>query len=257
MKTISELAHLIGVDRWTIKKWGAEFSEYLSASANPRKGEQRQYTEKDIRVLALIYMYWEDEPDYEDIRMLLNSETYNEREYVDFAYMNMPLFQELPDEIDETWTHGLILDSRLLGYEHIEVARAYKYSGDILLDKALAGNELQELKDPILFSYRHAIELYLKFIVGYEYDPRDRDAHYISKLVKSLKDKYGKDLPKWANDLLDTFHEADPKGTAFRYPGQLPSTILEYWVDFRQLRMLMNHLFEGFEELVRNNYSRS
>ena len=45
---------LFNVSHTTIKNWCAEFADYLSPSARPEPGHQRQFMEDDLRVLALV-----------------------------------------------------------------------------------------------------------------------------------------------------------------------------------------------------------
>ena len=99
MATISEVARLLGVDRDTVKKWTTEFAEHLSLTANPSKGKERQFGEADLRVLALVADFWEDDPDLENIHAMLNSGEFNEEHFAEFARLHTPLFQEMPGAI--------------------------------------------------------------------------------------------------------------------------------------------------------------
>lgn len=54
MATVSEVARLIGVEPGKVKRWATEFAEYLSLTARPAKGKERQFSEADLRVLAVI-----------------------------------------------------------------------------------------------------------------------------------------------------------------------------------------------------------
>ena len=134
MKTVSEIARLFKVDKDTIKNWCFEFSDYLSPSAKLSNGQARAFTESDIRVFALIYYYWEDDPDIEHIRTLLNEEHHFEDMFVEFAYLHTPLFQEPPEDLDGTWTHGILINGMALR-RHLDVARAYKTAGDALVNR--------------------------------------------------------------------------------------------------------------------------
>ena len=121
MKTTSEVARLFRVDRDTIKNWCYEFSDYLSTSAKLSDDQARAFTESDIRVFALIYYYWEDTPDIEYIRTLLNQEHHLEDMFVEFAYLNTPVFQEPPEELDDTWTHSILINGMALR-RHLDIA---------------------------------------------------------------------------------------------------------------------------------------
>lgn len=45
---------LFNVSHTTIKNWTAEFSDYLSPLATPESRKARQFTEEDLKVLALV-----------------------------------------------------------------------------------------------------------------------------------------------------------------------------------------------------------
>lgn len=109
MASISEVAGHLGVSRDTVKTWTHEFAEHLSLTANPSKGKERQFTEADLRVLALVADFWEDDPDFENIHAMLNCGEYNDERFAEFARLRTPLFQEIPEEIDETWQHGVLV----------------------------------------------------------------------------------------------------------------------------------------------------
>ena len=65
-------------------------------------------------MLALVSHYWEEEPDYENIYALLNSgEHYSER-YLAIAYVNTPIFQDIPDDLECGEDPALIVFSKAL-----------------------------------------------------------------------------------------------------------------------------------------------
>ncbi len=68
MYSVAETAKILQVDKKHIKDWSFHFSEYLSPQANPQKDKQRFYTLEDIRIFAYVLIYWEDEPDIENIK---------------------------------------------------------------------------------------------------------------------------------------------------------------------------------------------
>jgi hypothetical protein len=107
--SVSEAARLLEVERELIKKWAYHFREYLSSRANPQKGSPREFCDMDLRKLAYISMYWEDEPDLESIKIGLNMEDYHEDIYNNFITKVTPLFRDLPEELNEDWRHGAII----------------------------------------------------------------------------------------------------------------------------------------------------
>lgn len=257
MKTVGEVARLFRVDSDTVKKWCYEFSDYLTASAVPEKGQPRVFTESDIRVLAVVRSYWEDEPDYEYIRILLNEEHHLEDRFVEFAYLNTEIFQEPPEGLDGTWTHGILINGMSLR-RPLDIARAYKTAGDALVEQALSSYPPYELDYPIFFTYRHAIEVYLKIIVGFAFDPEKatKGPHSLERLRKRLEEKVEFSLPDWMEARITDFDQIDPTSTTFRYAEGMPKAVRdgELWIDLNQLKTVMRFLCENFEELLYRLY---
>lgn len=52
--TTQQIADLFAVSHQTVKNYCAEFAAYLSPTATPEKGQQRQFTDDDVAVLALV-----------------------------------------------------------------------------------------------------------------------------------------------------------------------------------------------------------
>jgi DNA-binding transcriptional MerR regulator len=255
MRQVSEAARLFGVGRDTVKKWCHEFPSYLSATANPPTGQVRYFTDRDLRVLAVIFYYWEAEPDYEAIRHRLDSGYQDEEMYLEFAYLNTPVFREPPDDIGEEYEYCIMLNGEFLR-SAIDVARAYKRSGDALVGQAITSQyHPHELDYPIFFNYRHAIELYLKILADFDFEAER--THDLLKLIVSLEAKYGKKVPEWMKDRLMEFHSIDPEAKAFRYSGSMPAKADEQllWVDLYQLQTVMRVICEAFEEVIGLPYS--
>ena len=54
MYTTKDICDKFGVSRETVRQWTNQFSDYLSPTATPEKGRQRNYTDKDLTVFALV-----------------------------------------------------------------------------------------------------------------------------------------------------------------------------------------------------------
>lgn len=54
MYTTTHAALIFGCSVETIRLWAMEFQAYLSPNANPGKGRMRQFSDDDMRVLALV-----------------------------------------------------------------------------------------------------------------------------------------------------------------------------------------------------------
>jgi len=254
MRTIGDVSRLLDVDRDTLKAWIKEFHEHLSEFAHPRSGRTRLFTETDTRVLALISEYWEDEPDLENIHAMLNSGEQNSEHFVELVHLNTPIFQEVPDDLDETWTHGVLLSSMYLR-PLIEVARSYKYAADELVKEALSFQEPHLLDYPIFFTYRHTLELYLKLVLHDQ--PQAKDiGHDLGGLIKAVEKKLGGKSSDWVRSRLHEFNEIDPTSDLFRYADRAPEhrQHVETWVDLCQLKSVMDRLCEAFETHIRNHW---
>lgn len=242
MATIAEVARILDVDRESAKRWATDFAEHLSLTANPRKGRERRFTEADLRVLALIAEHYEMDEEADDIHYALNSGYQHEERFVEFARLHSPLFQELPDEIDETWQHGVLIGG-MACRELPQVARAYKLAADELVKQALASQEPHELDYPILFLYRHTVELFLKAALA---SPPEH--HDLGRLIQLLEAECGNKLAGWIKDRLWDFHKIDCMSDMFRYAE--PPADGELWIDFHQLQTVIDKLVQAFEQYM-------
>lgn len=251
MRTISEVAKLLGVDREHVKSWIAEFSDHLSEWAQPEAGRSRLFTDADTRVLALVRDYWEAEPDLENLHACLNTGDQNSDHYMDLVHLNTPVFQDVPDDLDETWDHGVLLSSMWLR-PTIEVARAYKYAADELVKEALCCHEPHLLDYPIFYTYRHMLELYLKILLD---DPPQAKqiGHNLPALIRAIEKKFHRQANEWVIARIREFSEIDPTSDLFRYADRPPRhpKHVEVWIDFVQLKATMTQLCEVFEERLR------
>lgn len=243
-RSVSQTAKILGVDVQQVKRWAWLFREYLSKGANPGKGLTRVFTDNDVLALIHVALHWEEDPDMEAIQCGLDGRY---GDYRHFLYQNTPILQEPPEDLDETWTHGLLLNGGLVdGY--LELARNYKRSADALLDSALKrGEEARDWGYPVLFGYRHALELYLK-IIGRIEEPTHSLRECVDQIEKRHKQKIGSSIREW---ILE-FDRIDPRGTAFRYADDEAGTLqyAEFWVDFLQLKYAMGMIFEALDRSV-------
>lgn len=127
------------------------------------------------------------------------------------------IFQDPPDDINETWIHGAILGGIMYDiHTTISVADAFKLASDVLVDKVLeSGVEAYEVVYPVLYNYRHCLELYLKAVL------RDARGHKLSDLMEKLEEqvqeKFKANLPVWFKKWLLEFDEFDHGSDTFRY----------------------------------------
>jgi hypothetical protein len=172
------------------------------------------------------------------------------------------IFQDLPDGLGEEEFYFGTYVLGIGGMNGIEVARAFAEAANRLLTEAAAQREGWEAAYPILFCYRHALELYLKALL-----PNSRHGHNLGKLAKALKPiiegRYAENDVTWLLDRIAEFDRIDPKSTIFRYHDGSETAYklaehpnLELWVDFRNLRQKVTRMFKGLEKVLLDSYHR-
>jgi DNA-binding transcriptional MerR regulator len=245
-RSISQVADILGVDSQQVKTWVGLFKEHLSPQANPEKGQPRSFTDSDVLVLTHVTMHWEEDPDLEEIKMGLNHEDHYNDAYRDILYRNTPILQEAPDDHDETWRHGILLNGGDVG-ERLTLARSYKQSADSLLELALQIREPRDLGYPVLYAYRHSLELYLKLIGEIE-----EYIHELNDCIKRVEKRYGRRISSPIREWIIEFDKIDPKGTAFRYADDQARTLTyaDFWVDLVQLKFAMRRVFQTLDHAV-------
>lgn len=251
MITASEVAHIFEVDRDTVKAWAYKFRDYLNHKANPPKGEVRYFTQNDLMVLALVSRYWDEDPDYENIYAHLNCEDHYLDSYVATSYINTPIFQDIPDDF-EGGDYPAIVGFGGWRQEESElsfrIADAYKMAGDQLVDTAISSHIAYELLYPIVFTYRHAIEMYLKILL---LPDKYEKTHELSPLIRACQVKYDMKFSKWSKARLYEFEEIDRYSDTFRYAdSKTPYPNREMTINLRQLRVVVDHLCTGMKNLA-------
>lgn len=245
-RNITATARLLGVDSQRVKTWAWAFKDQLSRGANPGKGRSRTFTDSDV--LALIYAFIRSEggEGIDDVRAGLEREDHFEDQYREILYAHTSILQDPPDDLDETWRHGILLIG--VGADgYLALARNYRESADALLDLALNSGEPRNWGYPVLFAYRHTLELYLK-IVG----EIDEHIHSLKECVRLVEKRHGERLPSPARHWIIELDEIDPAGTAFRYADDQTGTIkhAEYWLDFVQFRFAMARVFRMLDTAI-------
>ena len=234
--------------------WTNKFAEFFSTSVT-QKGETRIYTASDVSVLAVI----RDLSDHDtmsldeissEIRTALNSGVQYEDNYLELAYLVTPLFQEVPPGIDDSWTHGALIGGMTSG-DGLAIAQSYRYAGDILIEYALKDDAASYLILPILYSYRHALEIYLKLCTE-----NNTKTHNLNSLIASFQRQVQpRQISPWVMGILDDFHNSDANSTTFRYGENWPES--ELWIDLNQLKSVMAILYQELEHFIGDNVIRS
>ena len=254
MRKVADIARLFDVQSETVKKWCYHFGEHLSASATV-KAKTRLFDDSDLRIFAMIYYYWEDDPDYEHIHACLNSSQQDCEKFREFSLLHSSIFRnaEHCDYVgDQAWQCGILFSDDSPLFSQIAVAQSYKAAADTLVEAIRSSHQPFNLAYPIFFTYRHSLELYLKILS--QYNPKtDKEAHSLDKLIKRIEERYGEKFPTWMRDRLHDFHDIDPGSTSFRYLDQNTGVITgkyEIWVDFGHLKFVMDKLCDVFENVI-------
>ncbi len=156
--------------------------------------------------------------------------------------LDHPVFQEVPDGISEDWTWGVLVGGMAAEREIARIAGAYRRAGDILVQESLESRLPWEFMYPILFNYRHTLELYLKAALHSEYH-----GHDLIPLISELS-KRGI-VSSSVIERLREFARVDPKSTGFRYvlKRSNPLNDKEEWVDLRHLSETVALLVQALE----------
>ncbi len=140
------------------------------------------------------------------------------------------------------------------------MSEGYKMGADAMVDEALGDNSKgATLVFPILFNYRHYLELSLKYLIA-TYGPAVGlepvwNTHHLIPLwnmLLELMDAYGTSDPDEADQVVGSivqeFAKLDPNSFANRYPVDTRGNVIELAmeeVDLTALRDVMNGV-DGF-----------
>ncbi len=145
---------------------------------------------------------------------------------------------------------------------NVLMLKGYLRAGHVLLDKCLKNlNEGHTMIYPILFCYRHALEMNMQWIIssyGHRYGvslPSKKD-HNLDPLWKCCKAVFAHPDNKSAaigastvGKLIQQFHRLDIRAQAFRYPVKKDGTLIRLpnvAIDLSNLREVMDGLKNFF-----------
>ncbi len=186
---------------------------------------------------------------------------------MDASELSRPLFEE-PDESLERpdgWSEpkGFLVGGMALPTRS-ELAQQYYDAGSVLVEAIHCHRwEDYRLVNPVLFLYRHALELLLKDIL----DDHGKE-HDLGRLTERLEllvsERYGQCLPSWITQRLTELAAIDPSSTAFRYAEtynkaskeSLP-VAGEVHVNLHHLGLVMEALRSALVRLLSENESRT
>lgn len=237
---VAEVAKILEIEKQVIKNMAYHFKEYLNPNANPEKGKAREFTVKDICTLGYISTYWEEEPDFENIRYGLNANEMFEYPYSELVTKSKPIFREFSDELLGTnvWMIGGMAECS----DKLILAKSYKKAGDTLINIGIDDETERDIIYPAIYNYRHATELYLKSLIK-----KEKETHKLKDLYEILIRIIGFNLPKWFENLILAFDDFDPYGTTFRYA--IPIGKDEMFIDLIHIKKLMDWFDESIERI--------
>ena len=162
------------------------------------------------------------------------------------------LFEEPTEAIErvDAWDGPLgFLVGGMANQSRLQLAEQYFDAASVLTEGILARRwEDYRLVNPILFLYRHALELLLKTVME-----DSAKTHHLGELVDALvmyvKNEFHTDIPQWIPSRIREFALIDPNSTAFRYSeNRDPATKQygavdgEFHVDLLHLQWVMNEI---------------
>jgi len=129
----------------------------------------------------------------------------------------------------------LLVGGGVNGY--LALARNYRECADALIERALESGEPRDWGFPVLFAYRHTLELYLKIIGKVDDHTHSLHTHSLRECVEQLESLHGQPLPSREREWIIELAEIDPNGTAFRYADDragepLRNVVLDRLVQF-------------------------
>jgi hypothetical protein len=220
------------------------FSDFFSVKAKVKGTLEKRFDLSDIRVLSYVSLYWEEEPDFENIIYGLNSNGHYEDNINEFIDGITPIFLE-PNDFNVAIIGESILINSLADYsDKILLAKSYKRSADELIKLAIDSNERADFLCPVIFCYRHSIELFIKsIIIG-----KEIRSHNLKKLYtifeKLISEKFNQQVPDWFKNTILAINDFDPESTTFRYGEKIETE--EYLLDLNSLKIKMNLIEKSF-----------
>ncbi len=139
--------------------------------------------------------------------------------------------------------------------ERDHIAEQYFRAANLLVENIRQKNVADfEIAYPVLYLYRHAVEVLLKSLLGGHTSHHRLDA-LAGDLVKFAREKYDQQVPQWVTDRLHELARIDPTSQAFRYgedkyPGKgdgRQPVPYETYVRVAELHDSMNRLFAALK----------
>jgi hypothetical protein len=158
-----------------------------------------------------------------------------------------PLFEEPSDEIERidpfSGPKGFMFGG-MSSTTKQDLAQHYFQAANLLIS-AIKRDELEDYKlaHPVLFLYRHSIELTLKSLIEWMNTPNvwGHDLVSLSEMfANAVRSKFGQEVPNWITSRIKEIAAIDPNSTAFRYDSVLPEG---------ELHVSLTHLQDAMKAL--------
>jgi len=138
-----------------------------------------------------------------------------------------PLFEEPSSEHErpDPWTgpKGFMLGGMALPTK-FELSQQYFDAANLLIE-AVKRDEMEDYKltNPILFLYRHSLELALKSFISTAGE-HHRLGSLADEFERAFREKFSDAPPSWIKATLNEIASIDPNSTAFRYAENRDTT---------------------------------
>lgn len=132
-------------------------------------------------------------------------------------------------------------------HEYLELARNYRHVAESMLQTALEKDDVDGWAYPVLFAYRHTLELYLKLI-----GEVDEATHSLRDCVRFVEKRRQVKIPSPIRNWILELDQVDPRGTAFRYADEdsALNRFYEQWFDFRHFQFAMERVFDALDTAI-------
>lgn len=180
--------------------------------------------------------------------------------------IQQPLFRD-PGEDDQredaySGPFGFLIGG-LTSSERIELAEQYLKAANLLVESIRKQQVADfEIGYPVLFLYRHALEVLIKHLLGKDVNHHRLDA-LADDLVQFARDQHGEQVPQWIVSRLREIAQIDPTSQAFRYgedrydPRQRDPVPHETYVRVAELHDVMNTLYSVLRRAADVAHKRS
>lgn len=161
------------------------------------------------------------------------------------------IFKEPSDGLDENWCGAIV--GTFGGYrDFFTVAQSFRNAANCLIDTHKNNYYEYEVLDPLLYLYRHSLELYMKALIvahDNDCDVKKEYGHSLTKLFNqavAVVQGIGYEMPERAHRIVAEVSEIDSGSFSFRYGGDW--TKGEYWIGYDNLKNDINWFFFRLEK---------